>query len=194
MLLLIFSLTNSPSGGQSNCDNCFRNFLIAAFGIIAGWICIGACICCYHKRNGRPKDDNSTFVNSSSGPREQYTHIRNVFQSGMWCSSYYQYGAWHGPYQLSLSFNSHAMSVNGSGWDDIGEYRIDGIFSDRTGRMGLTKYYKLGTGTSQNLGHHVFIQLMYNAFTTGFEGKWYVQTKKYHGEDRFVLKLESHFV
>lgn len=84
------------------------------------------------------------------------------------------------------------MAVNGSGCDDVGEFTIDGTFSDHTQRMGLTKYYKKGTGDpSQNLGHSVDIQVSFNPQWNRFEGRWYVQTKKYHGEDEFELKFDS---
>ena len=82
------------------------------------------------------------------------------------------------------------MKVTGSGSDDIGTFTIDGTYSVKTRRIGLTKKYQVGTGNpSENLGHQVTIQLTWNAQNNQFEGKWYVQTSKYHGEDKFELKF-----
>jgi hypothetical protein len=41
------------------------------------------------------------------------------------------------------------------------------------------------------LGHTVTIQLYWNPDNNQFEGKWYVQTAKYRGEDKFELKLSN---
>ncbi|CAF1373449.1 unnamed protein product [Rotaria sordida] len=114
----------------------------------------------------------------------------SIFKSGYWKSQYYQYGKWHGPYQFSLSFDPQSMIITGSGSDDIGTFTIDGIYSVETRRIGLTKTYTRGTGNQlENLGHQVIIQLTWNAQNNQFEGKWYVRTSKYHGEDKFELKL-----
>ncbi|CAF4087681.1 unnamed protein product, partial [Adineta steineri] len=80
----------------------------------------------------------------------------------------------------------------GSGVDDIGSFTIDGTYSNETNRIGLTKQYQIGTGDpSQNLGHQVIIQVTWNEKNNQFEGKWYVQTKKYHGEGKFQLKFDE---
>jgi hypothetical protein len=56
----------------------------------------------------------------------------------------------------------------------------------------LTKNYQAGTGNrAENLGHHVTIQLIWNSDSHQFEGKWYVRTNKYHGEDKFELKFDG---
>jgi hypothetical protein len=74
----------------------------------------------------------------------------------------------------------------------ISVFTIDGCYSNRTSRIGLTKSYQLGTGNrSQNFGHQVLIQLVWNSETRQFEGKWYVQTKKYRAEDKFELKFSN---
>ncbi|CAF1504515.1 unnamed protein product [Adineta steineri] len=66
------------------------------------------------------------------------------------------------------------MNVSGSGLDNIAAFTIDG-----TG------------GQSQNFGHEVIIQLTWNEKNNKFEGDWYVQTKKYYGEDKFQLKFDE---
>jgi hypothetical protein len=121
---------------------------------------------------------------------KQNAYDVNAFQSGIWSSRYFQYKSWHGAYQLSLSFDSQLMKVTGSGSDDVGTFTVDGIYSIKTGRIGLTKTYQAGTGNPlENLGHEVTIQLTWNRQKNQFEGKWYVQTSKYHGENKFELKL-----
>jgi hypothetical protein len=82
------------------------------------------------------------------------------------------------------------MKVTGWGSDNIGTFSIDGTYSVKTNRIGLTKLYQSGTGNpSENLGHQVTIQVAWNEQNYQFEGKWYVQTSKYRGEDKFELKF-----
>mgnify|MGYP000430449988 CR=1 FL=1 len=84
------------------------------------------------------------------------------------------------------------MKVTGSGFDDVGTFTVDGVYSTKTNCMGLTKHYQAGTGNpSENLGHKVTIQLTWNHENDAFEGKWYVQTHKYRGEDKFELKFKQ---
>lgn len=91
-----------------------------------------------------------------------------------------------------MSFHEERNLVEGSGTDDVGPFTIVGIYSTRTLRMGLKKIYRAGTGNrSENLGHIVTIHLKWNSNTNQFEGKWYVQTNVYHGENRCELKFNS---
>jgi hypothetical protein len=84
------------------------------------------------------------------------------------------------------------LKVTGSGFDDIGMYTIDGVYSTHSRRMGLTKTYQAGTGNlSQNLGHKVTIQLEWNRNTNQFEGQWYVRTRNFKGSGDFTLKLNK---
>lgn len=109
----------------------------------------------------------------------------NIFASGIWFGRYFQYGTWHGPHQMSLSFDNRSMKVTGSGWDNVGSFTIAGTYSEQTRRIGLKKYYRASTGNKrENSGHKVVIQLVYNAHTNQFEGTWYI---KFNGEDNFVL-------
>ncbi|CAF2372870.1 unnamed protein product [Rotaria sp. Silwood2] len=140
---------------------------------------------------GRPLRKNSTFVKfaKSKNLKHESDDI-NHFESGIWLSRYFQYGNWHGPYQLTLSFDPQSMIITGSGSDDVGSFTIHGTYSIETRRMGLKKTYEQGTGNgSENLGHQVIIQLTLNAQNDVFDGKWYVQTSKYHGEDKFELQF-----
>jgi len=145
------------------------------------------CIWCLQ----RISDKNPVYVNSK--PKKNViedSRILNLFQSGIWSSRYYQYNTWHGPAQFSLFFDPLSTNITGSGTDDVGTFTIDGTYSTESHRIGLTKKYKLGTGNQkENLGHEVTIQLTWNSHNNQFEGKWYVQTSKYNGEDKFELKL-----
>ena len=150
---------------------------------------------CIKYWNGRPRQSNILFIRNRIVQNcEQEKSYMNIFQSGYWKSQYFQYGKWHGSRRFSLSFKdgSH-QTVTGSGTDDVGKFTIQGIYSTESGRLGLTKVYQKGTGNpSQNLGHQVTIQLTWNPTSKQFEGKWYVQTKMYHGENKFELKFDGH--
>jgi hypothetical protein len=137
---------------------------------------------------------NAIFVNKvdKTSSETKMEGLDNIFPSGHWVSSYFQYEQWHGPYTFSLSFNHHELKVTGSGIDEVGAFSIDGIYSLNTGRIGLTKIYQKGTGNqSENLGHKVIIQLEWNFEKHQFEGEWYVHTNKYHGKDKFTLKFDQ---
>lgn len=84
------------------------------------------------------------------------------------------------------------MTVKGSGNDDVGSFTVDGTWSTQTKRLAFKKTYRAGTGNrAENLGHTVIIQLEWNSHTSQFEGKWYVRTAKYNGENKFTLKRSS---
>lgn len=120
--------------------------------------------------------------------------VANVFQSGIYMSHYYQYGKWHGPYEMVLKFDPQSSKITGWGCDDVGKFTVQGIYSHQTRRIGLTKTYIAGTGDrKQNLGHNVEIQLTENVKLQQFEGKWYVQTSRYRGDDRFILRYDRSY-
>ncbi len=152
-------------------------------------ICLPVYCCCA----GRPSRSNARFVNSATKYNEE-TQIIDIklFQSGVWESQYFQYKKWHGFHQVDLFFDAQQLKVTGSGFDDIGMYTIDGVYSTHSRRMGLTKTYQAGTGNlSQNLGHKVTIQLEWNRNTNQFEGQWYVRTRNFKGSGDFTLKLNK---
>lgn len=185
-------------GTGSSCkgDNC-PSALTIWLSIIGGIVGLGLLIfgvSYFVKRwNGRPAQANVAFIKDETNKNsKQEKSDTSVFKSGYWNSRYFQYGKWHGPYRFSLTYDSQSMKVTGSGSDDIGKFIIDGIYSVETSRIALTKKYQAGTGNlSENLGHQVTIQLVWNAQNNQFEGKWYVQTSKYHGEDKFELKFNG---
>lgn len=187
----ILSTGGGSSGGGCMTNNCKYDGLVIG-GIIGSIASIFGCVLLVRICSGRPLRSHATFIKASSNTSMHETDNKMVFQSGAWTSRYYQYRRWHGPQRLSLKFDHIAMKVSGAGSDDVGSFTVTGIFSTETQRLGLTKKYRLGTGNaSENLGHSVTIQLYWNPNTNQFEGKWYVQTKKYGGEDKFELKFSN---
>jgi len=80
------------------------------------------------------------------------------------------------------------MKVRGSGSDDIGIFKIHGIYSNKTNEISLIKRYQPNTGDpSENFEHAVSIELTWNEDSEQFEGKWYVETSEYHGQNAFEL-------
>ena len=182
------------SGGRScTGDGCRRAGIIV--GSVVGSLCglaaiVFGSIFIYCRCKGKPWRTNASFVNQFV-PRKEIYQIE-PFDTGMWSSRYQQYDMWHGPHQCSLQFDQATNRVTGAGNDDVGRFSIDGTFSTETHRMGLTKTYQLGTGDpTENSGHKVTIQLTWNDSTNRFEGKWYVQTKKYRGGGEFQLTLAN---
>jgi len=194
----IFSISgggyHGGSGSSCTSADCRRNSGIIVGSIFGGIAVVAVSvisyICCC---KGRPLRKNSIFVNMKNLKLlKQDAYDVNAFQSGIWSSRYFQYKRWHGPYQFSLSFDPQSMKVTGSGSDDVGTFIVDGTYSVQSRRMGLTKTYQAGTGNpSENLAHQVTIQLGWKAQNNQFEGKWYVQTSKYRGEDKFELKFDG---
>lgn len=199
------------AGFESPCNTveCWRKEHVTVFFWVAGiCICVLIVLLC-HCAKGRPDKDNATFVKSDAmqQPQEMCETSRNVsqmqsvvvasanvFRSGIWTSRYHQYGKWHGPHEITLTFNPRSSKVSGDGWDEVGRFIVNGIYSLRTRRMGLTKTYQVDTGNkAQNLGHSVTIQLTENVHLQQFEGRWYGQTVKYHGKDKFVLSFNRSF-
>lgn len=103
---------------------------------------------------------------------------------------YYQYNTWHEPFLVQLEYANG--NIRGSGTDDVGAYDIIGNYSTTDTKMELTKQYKVGTGDPyENLGHKVKIDLKWNDSAQEFDGQWTVHTAKYHGQDKFALKLRQ---
>jgi hypothetical protein len=157
--------------------------ILVAAGIIICW------------RNCKNKEhlNNSAFVNSENQNIHQQEGYNDIlFQSGIWSSRYFQYGRWYGPHQFPLSFDVQLMKITGVGSDDVGTFTIDGIYSLKTNRIGLTKIYQAGTGdSSKNFGHQVTIKLTWNAKHHLFDGSWYIQTDTYYDQAEFQLKFQN---
>lgn len=148
-------------------------------------------IFCVRRWRGRAYRSNVDFIRQGSNVASTYE--KDHFESGPWSSRYYQYSAWHGPHALTLNFDRGMSTIRGEGTDDVGNYTVEGVFSIETHRMGLTKTYRAGTGNSrENFGHSVTLQLAWNPANEQFEGKWFIQTARYRGEDKFQLKFGNH--
>jgi hypothetical protein len=155
------------------------------FGLLA---VIFATAYCYKRYRGKPLRSNQVFINQESNRNRVYE--KNHFETGEWSTRYYQAGRWHGPHSLSLTYDQVSGTVVGQGHDDVGAYTITGVFSIKNQCIGLTKKYHPGTGNrAENFAHSVTIQLTWNDVHQGFEGKWFIQTASYRGEDKFELKL-----
>ncbi|CAF2809570.1 unnamed protein product [Rotaria sp. Silwood2] len=183
-------------GGSCQGSQCRLAGIIAGsviggiFGLIA--IILLTIFCCRRYRN-RSTELHTSFVDKSStdGRNRTYqTYEEDCFKNGDWQSRYYQYGQWHGPHRMSLIFDRAASQVTGKGYDHVGDFTVDGTFSVEKQHITLTKTYALGTGDAkENFGHTVTVELTWNSSHARFEGKWFVQTNHYRGEDKFELKF-----
>ncbi|CAF4828917.1 unnamed protein product, partial [Rotaria socialis] len=188
--------SSSSSCRGSACPSRTVLWLSIVGGITGFVLLVVGIIYCKKSCTGQPSRSNVVFVQKNSQKNyELENYDSSIFKSGHWKSQYLQYGRWHGPHRCSLVFNGHSMSIKGSGSDDIGTFTLDGVYASQTQRIGLTKTYQRGTGNlSENLGHQVTIQLKWCPENNQFEGKWYVQTPKYHGDDKFVLKFDGQHI
>jgi hypothetical protein len=181
-----------------SCEDFTCNFIgpviLISLGSTIGLVIIILIYCWYCRRskNG-PLQTNSKFVGATKYKTNKHASFDIThFKSGIWSSRYSQLRLWHGPNYFPLSFDSQSFKVTGFGSDNVGKFTIDGIYSDKTNRMGLIQKYQLGSDVpSKNLGHEVIIQLAWNSKTCQFEGQWYVQTKEYCEDGNFELKFNE---
>ena len=102
------------------------------------------------------------------------------FIDGLYSGYYKQYNRNYPMKSFEMKFNDGV--VTGHGDDCVGEYRINGIYSDKTGEMAISKTYIEGTGdSSQNYGHIVKIKLEYQNKSNRFDGRWNVKTNIHQG-------------
>lgn len=91
---------------------------------------------------------------------------------------------------MYLTFNRTTNRISGHGYDDVGKFTVDGAFSVENQAITMSKTYEIGTGDSkENFGHTVNIQIRWNSTSAQFEGKWFVDTNHYRGEDNFEMKF-----
>lgn len=67
----------------------------------------------------------------------------NIFASGHWKYHYRQYNQYHGPFPQELHFNSRDKTVVGHGMDNVGEYALNGTFSEATGEIEMRQSYRV---------------------------------------------------
>jgi hypothetical protein len=157
-------------------------------------LCASFCVyyCCRQCYRGKPFQSNSKYVNKGAKKNSEMESLDiNLFQSGLWTGQYFQANEWH-TYQLSLVFNKQALTVSGSGTDDVGTFSIDGIYSINSRRIAFTKKYERDTeNPSENFGHTVTVQAKWNSTEGQFEGKWYVEVNKYRAKNKFQLSYNK---
>ncbi|CAF2391996.1 unnamed protein product [Rotaria sp. Silwood2] len=67
-------------------------------------------------------------------------------------------------------------TLSGYGQDNVGQYVLNGSFSEDTGKIEMAQRYQIGTGNPNvNLGHQDVIHLSWNASRKVFEGMAYSQ-------------------
>ncbi|UJR17053.1 hypothetical protein I4U23_003950 [Adineta vaga] len=99
---------------------------------------------------------------------------KTIFVSGLWNYAYKQYNQIYGPFPQELIFNPNTRTLQGRGRDNVGDYVLNGTFSEGTGKIKMTQTYQLGTGDPNlNLGHQDLIHLNWNTSRNVFEGVAY---------------------
>ncbi|CAF5163313.1 unnamed protein product [Rotaria sp. Silwood1] len=96
----------------------------------------GFCVCYRICTAGRPSQVNTDFIRRDS--LKYHNYERFPFQTGTWSFRYFQYGKWHGPYRMTLTFDSYLGEITGQGTDDVGDFTTDGIFSSKKLRVAVT--------------------------------------------------------
>ncbi|CAF1121877.1 unnamed protein product [Adineta ricciae] len=97
-----------------------------------------------------------------------------IFESGLWNYGYKQFNQFFGPFRQQVTFNRQTKTVHGYGRDNVGQYILNGTFSERTGQIRMTQTYQLGTGDPKlNLGHQDLLQFNLNSSRNVFEGVAY---------------------
>lgn len=202
-LRLIFCTSDRVAGNTQysnsyfSCTNirCRKYNAVIAGSIVGGGIVlisIAVCIIvCYRQGRYRPSQTNLQFVSSKYHENnDNVWYDINLFQSGIWSYRYLQLGTWHGPTHMSLSFDSQFLKITGSGADSTGAFTIDGTYSMKTGRVGLTKSYQFDAGNRLENSHRsIIIQLEWDAERRQFIGKQYVRNKKHREVNKFEMKL-----
>ncbi len=170
---------------------------------IVGFVFIcGCCVWCIcykmFQKNGKESNDQITCTESpdkwvNDGKCKKGDELNDVvctdpFIDGLYSGAYWQYRRNYDMQAFTLQFGDNGV-VTGNGEDDVGEYKIIGIYSSNTQKMAFDKTYVRGTGNKrENLGHTVKIGLEYNGIKNQFEGKWYVETHKYKGNGEWRIK------
>jgi hypothetical protein len=169
--------------------------VIGVVGVLGGVLCV--CSMCNRESTPSARTGFDTVPTTEMPMSDNPTNNipmnnANIFQSGTWSSRYFQYGKWHGQHEFLLSFDANSLTVNGHGKDDVGSYTITGQYSTQSNEIELIKKYQEATGDfSENLGHDVTIEVTWNSMKHLFEGKWYVDTPEFTGEDTFELTFKQ---
>jgi len=113
--------------------------------------------------------------------------VDTSFPSGSWHGYYRQYNANHSLMTFELTFIDSV--VEGGGQDEVGRYRIQGIFNPETLKVAFGKTYIRGTGNPhENKGHTVEYRGERNRNPAqGLRGTWHVRLPHYSGDGPFHL-------
>ena len=194
---VINSASSSNSGYTWSNASCRQRTTVIAGSIVGGGcglvLCLITAWSCYKHCKGKPLTSNTAFVQRRYLRKPPAESAEGVpFKSGVWSSRHMEDTKWRGPDRCLLSFDHQLSKVTGSGYDHLGIFTIDGVFSTKTARMGLTKIYAATPCLpSTHLKSKILIQLSWNFEQRHFEGKWYIRTSKYHAENKFYLKLHQ---
>jgi hypothetical protein len=150
---------------------------------------------------------NADSADLESGQQQSGQHVQQCpeFPSGAWRGYYNQYGARQSLFNFDLRFNFKRLSarqgggtsnignVSGAGVDGVGSYKISGTCNRRTGRLGFSKKYILGTGDRhENKGHSVeYKGTVQGSLAAGVRGAWDVRTANYSGTGDFHIWPEN---
>eukprot|EP01083_Nonionella_stella_P029334 80773_1 len=121
-------------------------------------------------------------------------NVTNPFIDGTYEGYYREYCRRHSMPPFELRFDMR-NNVTGEGSDDVGRYKIDGMYCCDTGRVYLNKTYVRSIGGwTQNLEHTVKIRLEWNHGKEQFEGEWYDNTSRYEGTTGVLINFFMHII
>jgi len=134
--------------------------------------------------------DYGTLQDSGSFP------IPDGLPSGIWRVIEHRCGSGHGLRDLDLLFELNTGQVSGSGVDDIGRYKIEGIFDSQFGSsIAFRKKYTRGSLNDHGIAHpeNTGHEVEYHATRAGpslgqgFRGTWYMKLSDFQGDGKFDL-------
>ena len=189
---------SNRTGSGSSCDDDCTDIIIGVVCGVVGLILIIVAIVvfrrCHNKSRVRstPWRSNTTYVKYALPSRSGSGVQDFIFKSGSWNCRYYRQYTWCGPYNLFLTFDAATSTVRGTGADSEGNYEIEGIYSEKTRRMGLTQRHTPASSMTMTPdGVHKIIQLAWDGDNKKFKGKWYDSSSFFKNDGDFELQLDS---
>ena len=85
----------------------------------------------------------SSLKNITRPPTNSSSASGTIFVSGPWKYHYKQYNQYFGPFSQELHFNSRDKTVIGHGVDNVGQYALNGTFSEATGQIEMRQTYRV---------------------------------------------------
>jgi hypothetical protein len=186
------------TNGSNSCDDeCYDIIIGVTCGVVGLIIIIVAIVLCrrwYNKSRVRstPWRSNSTYTKYALPSRSRSGVQDFIFKSGSWNCRYYRNYSWCGPFNLSLIFEPTTSTVKGTGADGEGSYEIEGTYSEKTHRMGLTQRHTPASSiTASPDGVHKIIQLAWYGDEKKFKGKWYDSNSFFKNDGDFELSPDT---